>query len=136
VSAARFLIDTSGLFRILQKEHRAAWSDFLAAGVIAVCPVVELEFLFSARSLADRLHKQHLLREVFTWVPMSDRAYERAEEVQQQLTERGAHRSAGPVDLLIAATAERSGLIVLCDDRDYETVSAVTGQPVRRVAPL
>lgn len=136
MSAARFLIDTSGLFRILQKEHRAAWSDFLAAGVIAVCPVVELEFLFSARSLADRLHKQQLLREVFTWVPMNDRAYERAEEVQQRLTERGAHRSAGPVDLLIAATAERSGLIVLCDDQDFETVSAVTGQPVRRVASL
>jgi len=72
VSAARFLIDTSGLFRILQKEHRAAWSDFLTAGVIAVCPVVELEFLFSAQSLADRLHKQRLLREVFTWIPMSD----------------------------------------------------------------
>jgi hypothetical protein len=67
---------------------------------------------------------------------MSDRAYERAEEVQQFLTERGAHRSAGPVDLLIAATAERSGLIVLCDDRDFETVSAVTGQPVRRLASL
>lgn len=134
MSAARFLIDTSGLFRILQKEHRLAWSDFLAAGVIAVCPVVELEFLFSARSLADRLHKQRLLREVFTWVPMSERAYERAEEVQQDLTERGTHRSAGPVDLLIAATAERAGLIVLCDDRDFETVSTVTGQPVRRVA--
>jgi predicted nucleic acid-binding protein len=136
VTAARFLIDTSGLFRILQKEHRAAWSDFLSAGVIAVCPAVELEFLYSARSLADRLRKHRLLREVFTWVPMSDRAYERAEEVQQLLTERGAHRSAGPADLLIAATAERSGLIVLCDDRDYETVSAVTGQPVRRVASL
>jgi hypothetical protein len=134
VSAARFLIDTSGLFRILRKEHRAAWADFMAAGVIAVCPVVELEFLSSARSLADRLHKQRLLREVFTWVPMSDRAYERADEVQQRLTERGSHRSAGPVALLIAATAERSGLIVLCDDRDYEAVSAVTGQPVRRVA--
>ena len=96
MNAARFLIDTSGLVRILQTEPRAAWSDFLAAGVIAVCPVVELEFLYSARSLADRLRKQQLLREVFTWVPMSDRAYERAEEVQQLLTERGAHRSAGP----------------------------------------
>ena len=55
MSVARFLIDTSGLARILQKEHRAAWVDFLSAGVIAVCPVVELEFLYSARSLADRL---------------------------------------------------------------------------------
>lgn len=133
MSTARFLIDTSGLFRILQQEQRKAWSDFLAAGVIAVCPIVELEFLFSARSLADRLRKQQLLREVFAWVPMSDRAYERAEQVQQQLTERGAHRSAGAVELLIAATAERSQLIILCDDRDFELVSAVTGQPVRRV---
>jgi hypothetical protein len=97
---------------------------------------VELKFLYSARSLADRLHKQQVLREVFTWVPMSERAYERAQEVQQRLTERGAHRSAGPVDLLIAATAERSELIILCDDRDFETVSAVTGQPVRRVVSL
>ena len=132
----RFLIDTSGLFRILQKDHRERWSEFLAAGVIAVCPVVELEFLFSARSLADRLHKQQLLRHVFTWVPMSDRAFERAEHVQQQLTESGAHRSVGAVDLLIAATAERSRLIVLCDDHDYEQVAAVTGQPVRRVVSM
>jgi hypothetical protein len=133
VTAARFLIDTSGLFRILQEEQRAAWSDFLAAGVVAVCPVVELEFLYSARSLADRLRKQQLLREVFAWVPMSDHAYERAAQVQQLLTERGHHRSAGAVDLLIAATAERSGLIVLCDDRDFEVVAQATGQPVRLV---
>jgi len=136
VSAARFLIDTSGLFRILQKQHRTGWSDFLAAGVIAVCPVVELEFLHSARSLPDRLAKQRLLREVFGWVPMADRAYERAEQVQQMLTEHGRHRSAGVVDLLVAATAEYANLIVLCDDRDYESVASVTGQPVRRVATL
>ena len=133
---ARFLIDTSGLARILQKEHRAAWADFLSAGVIAVCPVVELEFLYSARSLADRLDKQRLLGQVFAWVPMSDRAFERAAEIQESLTRRGEHRSAGAVDLLIAATAERHQLIVLSEDRDFETVAAVTGQPVRRITTL
>ncbi len=46
---------------------------------------------------------------------MSDRAYERASEVQQLLTETATHRSAGPVEPLIAATAERKGLIVLCE---------------------
>jgi hypothetical protein len=66
--------------------HVAA-ADQLAAGVIAICPIVELEFLSSARSLADRLEKRRLLREVFGWVAMSDRAYERADEVQQLLTE-------------------------------------------------
>ena len=78
-----YLIDTSGMFRILQGELREAWSDQLTAGVIAMCPIVELEFLYSARSLADRLEKQRLIRDLFGWVAMPERAYERAGEVQQ-----------------------------------------------------
>jgi predicted nucleic acid-binding protein len=135
VSPALYLIDTSGLFRILQSELRKAWSDQLAAGVIATCPLVELEFLYSSRSLADRLEKQRLMHDLFSWVPMPEGAYERADEVQQLLTAE-AHRSAGPVDLLIAATAERERLTVLCDDRDYQTVATVTGQPVKLVTDI
>jgi predicted nucleic acid-binding protein len=133
VTPALYLIDTSGLFRILQSKLRQAWTEQLTAGVVAVCPVVELEFLYSARSLADRLEKQRLLHNLFGWVAMSDRCFDRATEVQQLLTETGAHRSAGPVDLLVAATAERERLIVLCDDHDFRTVAAVTGQPVSLV---
>ena len=133
MSPALYLIDTSGLFRILQGELRKAWSDQLASGVIATCPIVELEFLYSARSLADRLEKQRLMHELLGWVPVHEGAYERAEQVQQLLTEAGTHRSAGPVDLLIAATAEHERLTVLCDDRDYQTVATVTGQPVKLV---
>lgn len=136
MSPAIYLIDTSGLFRILQAELRQAWSEELAAGVIAVCPVVELEFLYSARSLADRLEKQRLLRTVFGWVPMGERAYERADTVQQLMTEVGKHRSAGPIDLLIAATAEQERLTVLCDDRDFEAVASVTRQGVRLVTDI
>jgi predicted nucleic acid-binding protein len=136
MTPALYLIDTSGLFRILQSALRKAWADELAAGVIAVCPIVELEFFYSARSLADRLEKQRLLRDVFGWVPMPEAAYDRAQEVQQLLTENGAHRSAGPVDLLIAATAERERLAVLCDDRDFKTVAAVTGQMVKLVTDV
>jgi predicted nucleic acid-binding protein len=136
VSIGLYLIDTSGMFRILQGELRKAWSDQLAAGVIAVCPIVELEFLYSARSLADRLEKQRLMHDLFGWVSMHEGAYQRAGEVQQLLTETGAHRSAGPVDLLIAATAERERLTMLCDDRDYQTVAAVTGQPVKLVTDV
>lgn len=64
---------------------------------------------------------------------MPERAYERAGEVQQMLTEGGIHRSAGPVDLLMAATAERERLTVLCDDRDLQTIARLTGQPVKLV---
>jgi hypothetical protein len=136
VTPALYLIDTSGLFRILRSDLRKAWSDQLAAGVIATCPVVELEFLYSARSLADRLEKQRLLQGVFGWVGMPDQVYERAAEVQQLLTASGKHRSAGPVDLLIAATAERERLTVLCNDRDYLTVATVTGQSVKIVTEV
>lgn len=131
-----YLIDTSAVFRILKKDLRQEWSEYLEAGVIAMCPLVELEFMYSARSLADRLERQRLLRDLFGWMPMNERAWERAAEVQQLLTEKGKHRSAGPVDLLVAATAERERLTVLTDDRDFETVAAVTGQPVRRVTDI
>jgi predicted nucleic acid-binding protein len=136
VSPPLYLVDTSGLFRLLQDKHRQAWADHLTAGVIATCPVVELEFLYSARSLADRLDKQRLLHSVFSWVPMTEGAWDRAESVQQLLTEGGLHRSAGTVDLLIAATAERERLTVLCDDRDFVTVASITGQPVRLVSDI
>lgn len=136
MNPALYLIDTSGLFRILQSELRKAWADELAAGVIATCPIVELEFLYSARSLADRSEKRRLMRDLFSWVPMHEGAYDRADEVQQLLTETGTHRSAGPVDLLIAATAERERLTVLCDDRDFRTVAAVTGQLVKFVTDV
>ena len=136
MSPALYLADISGLFRLLQAKTGEAWDEQLAAGVIATCPVVELEFLYSARSLADRLEKQRLIRELFGWVAMHEGAYERAGEVQQRLTETGRHRSAGPVDLLIAATAERERLTVLCDDHDFQTVAAITGQPVKLVTDV
>ncbi|QLY32743.1 PIN domain nuclease [Nocardia huaxiensis] len=136
MTPALYLIDTSGLFRILQDKLRQAWVDQLTAGVIAVCPVVELEFLYSARSLADRLEKRRLLGDLFGWVPMYERGYERADEVQQLMTEQGLHRSAGPVDLLIAATAEHHRLTVLCDDRDFATIGRITRQPVAFVGDV
>jgi len=76
------------------------------------------------------------MHNLFGWVSMHDGAYERASEVQQLLTGAGAHRSAGPVDLLTAATAERERLTVLRDDHDYQTVATVTGQPVKLVTDI
>ena len=131
MSAALYLIDTSALFRIFDADVRDSWSDAVAAGVIAVCPIVELEFLYSARSLADRLEKKQLMRDLFSWVPMHEGGFERAGEVQQRLTESGQHRSAGAVGLLIAATAEHERLVILCDDHDYRIVASATGQAVR-----
>lgn len=95
----------------------------------------ELEFLYSARSAADRDWLRGQPRTAYGWVVMPDRVHERAAEVQAELTARGWHRSAGAVDLLIAATAEAHHLTLLHYDRDFEQIAAVTGQPTRWLAP-
>ncbi|MEU1983777.1 PIN domain nuclease [Nocardia sp. NPDC019395] len=130
MSAAEFLIDTSALVPLVRRDpETASWFGAAAAGLLAVCPIVELEFFFGARSTADRERLIADMRTLFGWEPVDDRAYTRAWEVQSLLTARGEHRSAGPVDLVVAATAELRGLTLLHRDRDFECVVAVTGQP-------
>jgi predicted nucleic acid-binding protein len=136
VNPAQFLIDTSALARFMRGDAELyGWDQAAAAGLIAVCPITELEFFFSARSAADRAQGIEDMRLLFGWVPVDDRAYDRAWEVQGLLTKRGQHRSAGPVDLVVAATAELQGLTLLHHDRDYECVAAVTGQPLQWYGP-
>jgi predicted nucleic acid-binding protein len=136
VKLADYLIDTSALVRLLRDPAlQARWEPTITAGLLAVCPLVELEFLYSARSVADRAWLEQQLRAAFGWVAMPDRIYERAAEIQNDLTGRGSHRSAGAVDLLIAATAEYQGLSLLHYDRDFDQIAGVTGQPMRWLAP-
>ncbi len=64
---------------------------------------------------------------------MPDGAYRRSRTVQEQLTAKREHRSAGPVGLLVAAAAEEAGLTLLHCNRDFETIARTTGQPVRMI---
>ncbi|MFE0454935.1 PIN domain nuclease [Streptomyces sp. NPDC058914] len=130
-----YLIDTSAAGRILtDKRLQKEWSQHLAEGVVGLCEVTELEMLYSAQSLMDRLAKEELFASLFNWVPIPDGVYRRAQAVQRMLTESGEHRSAGAVDLIVAATAELNGLTILHYDADFETVAKATGQPTRWVA--
>jgi predicted nucleic acid-binding protein len=125
-----YLVDTSAAARMLANpEVQQQWQEELGAGVIGLCDLVELELLYSARSLADRLDKKETFEELFSWVTTPDGVWARAHQVQQLLTDRGEHRSAGTVDLLIAAIAELHRLVVLHYDRDFDTVARATGQP-------
>ena len=54
-------------------------------------------------------------------------------EVQVALAGQGQHRAASLPDLLIAATAELAQFIVLHDDKDFELIADVTGQPIERI---
>ena len=111
------------------------WDQAVAAGLIAVCPITELEFFYSARSPKDREDTFARLRAAFGWVPVHDGAYARAWEVQGEITAIGQHRGGGPVDLVIAATAELFGLTLLHHDRDFATVAGVTGAGAALVRP-
>jgi predicted nucleic acid-binding protein len=111
------------------------WDQAVAAGLIAVCPITELEFFYSARSARGREDTHPSLRAAFGRVPVHDGAYARAWEVQGELTAVGQNRSAGPVDLVIAATAELFGLTLLHHDRDFATIAGVTGQALRWYGP-
>ncbi|MFE5301994.1 PIN domain nuclease [Streptomyces sp. NPDC056632] len=136
MSPFTYLVDTSAAVRIIARKHvQAAWRNFTTEGVVAMCDITELELLYSARSADDRLAKEELLAQLFNWTAVPDGVYSRARRVQQMLTARGEHRGAGPVDLLVAATAELSGLTLLHYDRDFDAIARATGQPAQWVAP-
>jgi predicted nucleic acid-binding protein len=102
--------------------------------LVRVCTVTRLEVGFSARSGED-------LRAGYQRPPLSRMPVEyltpaiedRAVEVQGVLADHGQHRAASIPDLLIAAAAELAGLTVLHDDKDFELIADVTGQPVERL---
>ncbi|MFD4374762.1 PIN domain nuclease [Streptomyces sp. NPDC058486] len=136
MSPVTYLIDTSAVFRVIDAKHvREAWLKNLTEGVIGLCDITELEIQYSARSGADRRAKEQILGRLFNWTAVPDGVYSRARKVQKSLTDRGEHRSAGPVDLLVAATAELSGLTLLHYDKDFDAIARVTGQPARWIAP-
>ena len=133
---ARFLVDTSALVRLLRHDAlHDQWQAQITAGIVAVCPIVELELLYAARSKADRDERLQLLNAAFTWMAMPEPVFRRAAEVQEAMTARGTHRSAGPVDLLVAASAELHGVTLVHYDHDFDEIVKVTGQPMVWVAP-
>ena len=131
-----YLVDTSAFVRLMRDpDLRDQWREQFGAGLLAICPVTELEIFYSARSKSDRDELRTMLASAFTWVVMPDRAFERAAEVQDALIDLGKHRSAGAVDLLlVAAAAQLHGLTLLHYDADFQQIAAVTGQHARWVA--
>jgi hypothetical protein len=128
----RYLADTSALARLIPDvTDTYGWLEARHTGLVGVCDITELELLYSARSPAGRTALLRVLTSAYVWVPIPDGVYRRAREVQQLLTTAGEHRSAGAVDLLVAATAELTELTLLHCDRNFETIAKHTGQPTR-----
>ncbi len=58
----------------------------------------------------------------------------RAIEVQTLFADSGRHRAPSVPDLIVAATAELAGLVVLHLDKDFELIAEITGQPTERLS--
>ncbi|WP_289009947.1 PIN domain nuclease [uncultured Thermomonospora sp.] len=134
MAAERFLVDTSAIVRKLSDPAVFdRWRDAVARGLICITEATQIEFLYSARSAKDHARLTSMLERTYIKLDLPVRAWRRALQVQTEMVARGTHRSAGLADLIVAATAEEYRLTVLHDDKDFDCIAAVTGQPVRRV---
>ena len=131
-----FLLDKSALARIGRSEGaRQAFFGLDEIGILATCAIVDLEVGYSARSLADYETTSANRREMYTDLPLGPAVFRRAKQVQQELAARGQHRGPGIPDLVIAACAEIHDAVIIHDDRDFDTIAAVTGQESRWLVP-
>lgn len=120
-----------------QQRHSDAADEILRAlaadGALAICEIVALELLYSARS-RDDYEQRWADMQTLPWLAVTHAVMTRALSVQRQLAGRGQHCRPLP-DLIVAATAAEHDATVLHYDRDFDLIAAVTGQPTRWVIP-
>jgi predicted nucleic acid-binding protein len=131
-----FCVDTSAWHHAANPGVASEWLRYLERDQLGICDQVRLEILWSAQSAEDY---EALAEELsaLRLIPSDAATFQRAFEVQRQLAHIGGlhHRSVKIADLLIASAAEAADAIVLHYDADYDRISAITGQPVRWIAP-
>lgn len=104
------------------------------AGMLYICPMGELEFLYSARSARDYDERRGLLHVNFLPAAAPPDIFERALRLQRDLAHHHGmwHRLPIP-DLLIAETALFHDLGVLHVDGDFDRIAEVRPIVARRL---
>jgi predicted nucleic acid-binding protein len=122
------LLDNSAWARLadpaLSDTRAGEIADALEAGRVATCLPFLLEAGYSARNARDL---GELLDELLALphFDIDEDVERRAVDAQRQLARIGHHRLP-PVDLIVAAIADRHGLGVLHYDRDYDVIAEKT----------
>ena len=104
-------------------------------GGVRIATLTCLELGYSARTAAD--WRAELDVPPLAAMPvqyLTPAIEDRAVEVQILLADRDQHRAPSIPDLMVAATADLAGLIVLHFDKDFDLITEVTGQQVERLA--
>jgi predicted nucleic acid-binding protein len=134
VAVAGWLVDKSALVRIADSPDAPEWASRIERGLLHITTVTRLELGFSARSGADLRRAQR--RPPLSKMPivyLTPAIEDRAIEVQLSLADQGRHRAPAVPDLLVAAAAELSDLVVLHVDKDFDLITGITGQPTERL---
>jgi predicted nucleic acid-binding protein len=131
-----FLLDKSALARVaVQPAVQAALERLDDIGVLATTAVIDLEIGYSARNLTEFDSVAADRAALYQTLPINRVVTDRARHVQRELVRLGQHRGPGVSDLLIAAAAETHGAVVVHYDRDFDTIAAITDQPVQWIVP-
>jgi predicted nucleic acid-binding protein len=121
-----YLLDTSAVWHLFRDlEAAEVWRSPSAGGSLWVCEATRTEFLFSAKGPAYRDEMAEALDDLCHLAPVPKAAWRWVDNAQYKLTQRGQHRAAGPIDLLVCATAVHHGLTVLHTDNDFAAVAGV-----------
>lgn len=131
--ALTHLIDTSVIFRLDSSSVRNAVEPLAASGRIGRAGITDLEVGYGSRNSREWDSVQNDLS-IFELVEATGDHFRRARQVQRMLATKSQRGRKIP-DLLIAAAAEQSGLIVLHYDGDFDIIAAVTGQLCDWVVP-
>jgi predicted nucleic acid-binding protein len=130
---ARYLVDKSALTRAGHPAVTSRLVPLVEAGLVATCPLVDLEVLYSTRGFEEYERIRTDRAFAYERLPMPDEVWDQAAATQRELARGGRTRVTGIADLLIAATAARAGIAVLHYDADFDAITAVTGQPTEWV---
>jgi predicted nucleic acid-binding protein len=127
-----WVLDKSAHVRILSG---AALPDGVAADDLAICPIGQLEWLYSARSAGDYDTRRTAIRDQFAVLAAPADAFEQALEIQRDLAHHHGmwHRTPLP-DVLIAVVALHHRGGILHKHRDFARIAAV--RPALRLAEL
>ncbi|MBV9279675.1 MAG: PIN domain-containing protein [Chloroflexi bacterium] len=132
MAIAGWILDKSAAARSDDPTVAQALSEL--AGLLFVCPVGELEQLYSARSARDYDALKDDLHAAFEVLPAPADIFDRALRLQRDLAHHHGmwHRTPIP-DLLIAETALHHGLGVVHRDGDFDRIAEIRPLRVRRL---
>ncbi|MFF7994681.1 PIN domain-containing protein [Kitasatospora xanthocidica] len=130
----QYLVDASAAARyLLDRSKYPAWTGPIDSGLVGMCQVTRLEMGHSVRRAGERDRFFKNLEAIFPPIEMHKDAFGEAELLQVRLTDSGAHRSASPADLLLAANARLLSLAILHVDKDFITLDRYCGVPQKRM---